>query len=386
MSANPITPKKSLQADVNERIECAQTLASRFYTDPAILEVEKEKIFRRTWQLVGTLQQSCREMNGVKQTIVDPETFFTTYLAGEPIVVVRDKERTLRAFSNVCRHRAGPIAQGSGCKHVLRCGYHGWTYTLDGRLIGTPDVEGVEFFDRSTMGMVPLRLETWEKFIFVNFDQHAEPLSNYLGEIPTQARGFQFAGLQFAERRDYVIDCNWKVYVDNYLEGYHIPIAHPGLMREIDYAQYRVETFRYYSKQHAPIRELKPGEVPGRDRRYIRMPGAEEDALYYWLFPNTMLNIYQDNVSTNVILPLGVDKTLTIFEWFFAEPGTGAGWEWMQQTIAFSDEIQQEDIVVCEQVQRGLRSRSYDRGRFAAKRENGVHHFQSLVTEFLDRA
>jgi phenylpropionate dioxygenase-like ring-hydroxylating dioxygenase large terminal subunit len=134
------------------------------------------------------------------------------------------------------------------------------------------------------------------------------------------------------------------VYVDNYLEGYHLPIAHPGLFKEIDYDQYRVETFRYYSKQHAPIRELKPGEVPGRDRRYIRMPGAEEDALYYWIFPNTMLNIYQDNLSTNVIVPLGADRTLTIFEWYYAEPGTGAGWESMQQTIAFSDEIQQEDI------------------------------------------
>src|SRR6267143_1291884 len=375
---------KPLHLDVHEQIECAQTLASRFYTDPTILEIEKSRIFQRTWQLVGTLSQSCGEVNGVKRTISDPESFFTADVAGEPIIVVRDKQGTLRAFSNVCRHRAGPIALGSGCKNVLRCGYHGWTYALDGRLIGTPDVEGVEFFDRSTMGMVPLRLETWEQFIFVNFDPQAEPLMAFVGEIPRQARGFQFEGLQLAERRDYVIECNWKVYVDNYLEGYHLPIAHPGLFKELDYDQYRVETFRYYSKHHAPISELKPDEVPGRDRRYIRMPGAEEDALYYWLFPNTMLNIYQDNVSTNVIIPLGVDKTLTIFEWFFAEPGTGAGWESMQQTIAFSDEIQQEDIAVCEQVQRGLRSRSYDRGRFAAKRENGVHHFQSLVTEFLD--
>src|SRR6267143_622291 len=284
---------KPLHLDVHEQIECAQTLASRFYTDPTILEIEKSRIFQRTWQLVGTLSQSCGEVNGVKRTISDPESFFTADVAGEPIIVVRDKQGTLRAFSNVCRHRAGPIALGSGCKNVLRCQYHGWTYTLDGRLIGTPDVEGVEFFDRSTMSMVPLRLETWEQFIFVNFDAQAEPLAAFLGEIPLQARGFQFEGLQLAERRDYVIECNWKVYVDNYLEGYHIPIAHPGLMREIDYAQYRVETFRYYSKQHAPIRELKPGEVPGRDRRYIRMPGAEEDALYYWLFPNTMLNIYQ---------------------------------------------------------------------------------------------
>src|SRR5207248_8136686 len=135
------------------------------------------------------------------------------------------------------------------CKNVMRCQYHGWTYTLDGKLIGTPDVDGVEFFDRSTMGMVPVRLETWEKFILVNFDSSssekgAESLSAYLGKIPEQARGFQFAGLQFAERRDYVIDCNWKVYVDNYLEGYHIPIVHPGLIREIDYANYRYDTFR----------------------------------------------------------------------------------------------------------------------------------------------
>src|SRR5947208_2701940 len=260
---------KSFHLDMHEQIECAQTLASRFYTDPAILEVEKPRIFQRTWQLVGTLHQPCGEVNGIKRTISDPESFFTVDVVGEPVIVVRDKQGTLRAFSNVCRHRAGPIALGSGCHHVLRCQYHGWTYTLDGRLIGTPDVDGVEFFDRSTMGMVPLRCETWGQFLFVNFDLHAEPLSAYLGKIPEQARGFQFAGLQLAERRDYVINCNWKVYVDNYLEGYHIPIAHPGLMREIDYSQYRTETFRYYSQQFAPIRATKKDaaeRIPGRGR------------------------------------------------------------------------------------------------------------------------
>ena len=173
-----------LQLDVHEQIECAQTLASKFYTDPAILEIEKTRIFLPTWQLVGTLGHECGEVNGAKRTIADPESFFTTEVAGEPVIVVRDKQGVLRAFSNVCRHRAGPIALGSGCKNVLRCQYHGWTYTLDGRLIGTPDVEGVEFFDRSAMGMVPLRLETWEQFIFVNFDLQAEPLTAYLGKIP----------------------------------------------------------------------------------------------------------------------------------------------------------------------------------------------------------
>jgi choline monooxygenase len=190
---------KLLRLDVNEQIECAHTLASRFYTDPSILEIEKEKIFRRSWQLAGTLQHACGEVDGAKRTIADPETFFTAEVAGEPIVVVCDKQGTLRAFSNVCRHRAGPIAQGSGCKNVLRCGYHGWTYTLDGRLIGTPDVEGVEFFDRSTMGMVPLRIESWEQFIFVNFDAQAEPLAAFLGDIPQQSSEFRFDGLKFVE-------------------------------------------------------------------------------------------------------------------------------------------------------------------------------------------
>jgi choline monooxygenase len=369
-----------LHLDVNQQIECAQTLASRFYTDPSILDVERERIFRRTWQLAGTLSHDCGEVNGVKRTIADPESFFTTDIGGEPIVVVRDKQGTLRAFSNVCRHRAGPIAQGSGCKNVLRCGYHGWTYTLDGRLIGTPDVEGVEFFDRSTMGMVPLRLETWEQFIFVNFDLNAEPLSAYLGDIPEQARGFKFDGLECVERRDYIINCNWKVYVDNYLEGYHIPIAHPGLMREIDYAQYRTDTFRYHSQQFAPIRAMKPAEAG--ERFYAPGTGLQE-ALYFWIFPNLMLNIYPDNVSTNLIVPLSHEKTLTIFEWFFHDAKSAKAQERMKKAVDFSDEVQQEDIGLCESVQRGLRSSTYDRGRYSVKRENGVHHFHTLLGEFL---
>jgi choline monooxygenase len=373
--------EESLRLDVHEQIECAHTLASRFYIDPVILAIEKEKIFRRTWQLVGTLSQSCGEMNGAPRTIADPETFFTAGVAGEPIVIVRDKEGTLRAFSNVCRHRAGPIAQGSGCKNVLRCGYHGWTYTLDGRLIGTPDVEGVEFFDRSTMGMVPLRLETWEQFIFVNFDVKAEPLSSVLGAIPSQARGFQFAGLRSVERRDYVLDCNCKVYVDNYLEGYHIPIAHPGLMREIDYAQYRTDTFRYYSQQFAPIRAMKTDDAG--ERFYPPGTGLQE-ALYFWIFPNLMLNIYPDNVSTNLIVPISQEKTLTVFEWFFHDAALEKARDRIRKAVAFSDEVQQEDIGLCESVQRGLRSATYDRGRYSVRRENGVHHFHMLLREFLE--
>ena len=369
-----------MDVDVNAQLEYAETLASRLYTDPQVLESEKERIFRRTWQLVGTLRQSCGEVNGVKRTIADPESFFTVDVAGEPVVVVRDAQGTLRAFSNVCRHRAGPIAQGAGCRKVLNCRYHGWTYTLDGRLIGTPEVEGMEFFDRSKMGMVPLRCETWQEFIFVNFAAEGPSLTEHLGNIPELAREFPFEGLAVTERRDYVVNCNWKVYVDNYLEGYHIPIVHPGLMKEIDYPRYRCETFRYHSRQLGPVKEVKQGE--GRDRVYLPGVGLRE-ALYFWVFPNLMLNFYPDNVQTNVIVPLGCDKTLTIFEWYFHDGDSAQARERAAKAIAFSDVVQQEDMQICEAVQKGLRSSTYDRGRYSVKRENGVHHFHRLLAEFL---
>jgi choline monooxygenase len=366
--------------DINPQLECAETLASHFYTDPHMLACEREQIFRRTWQLVGTLSQPCGELNGIQRTIADPESFFTFDVAGEPVVIVRDKSGTLRAFSNVCRHRAGPIAQGTGCKNVFNCGYHGWTYSLDGRLIGTPEIDGVAFFDRSSMGMVPLRLETWEQFIFVNFDASAPPLSEFLGNIAVQSKDFQFAGLALTERRDYIVNCNWKVYVDNYLDAYHIPVVHPGLMQEIDYPRYRTETFRYYSQQLGPVKSLKDGD----DGKRIYPPGTGlQEALYFWVFPNLMFNFYPDNVQTNVILPLSHDRTLTIFEWYFHNGNSEKMRERVNKAIAFSEVTQQEDIHICEAVQRGLNSALYDRGRYSVKRENGVHHFHMLLSEYL---
>ncbi len=370
----------TLRPQVNPQLECAETLPSRFYTDPAVLALEKERIVRRTWQLVGTLGQPCGEVNGAKRTIADPESYFTFDLAGEPIVVARDAAGTLRAFSNVCRHRAGPIAEGAGCRRVFNCAYHGWTYTLDGRLIGTPEVDGMEFFDRSTMGMFPLRCETWEQFIFVNFAATGPSLAEYLGNIPELTREFSFAGLGLVERRDYIVNCNWKVYVDNYLEGYHIPIVHPGLMKEIDYPRYRCETFRYHSQQLGHVKEIKPGDT--HERVYTPGKGLKE-ALYFWVFPNMMLNFYPDNVSTNLIVPLSHDKTLTIFEWYFHTATSEKAKERAAKAIAFSDVVQQEDMHICEAVQRGLQSATYDRGRYSVKRENGVHHFHMLLSEFL---
>jgi choline monooxygenase len=357
-----------------EDVARAHTLPSELYLEPAVLEREKERIFARTWQLVARADELSRVGDFVPATIVD-----------EPVVITHGLDGELRGFYNVCRHRAGQVALTRGNRKSLQCRYHGWTYGLDGALRACPEMEGTEGFRKEDFGLVPIRVARWGPFVFANLDPGAPTLDEVMGAIPDEVAraGYDVDSMRLVERRDYVIECNWKVYVDNYLEGYHLPIAHPGLFKELDYDAYRVETFRYHSKQHAPIRELRPGEELGRDRRYLRSADGEEDALYYWIFPNTMLNVYQDNMSSNVILPLGVDRTLTIFEWFYAEPGTGPGWESMQQTIAFSDEIQQEDIVLCEQVQRGLRSRSYSTGRFSAMRENGVHHFQQLVREFL---
>lgn len=354
---------------IDERVEAAWTLPSACYTDPAFLDKEKSRVFDRTWQLVGNAG-----------AVALPGAFFTAHVAGEPIVVVRGQDGRLRAFINVCRHRGGAVAEGAGRAKNFRCHYHGWTYTLEGKLIGTPDVGGMEFFDRSSMPLPEILADTWGQFVFVNLDSAAPPLSAFLEDIPQRVAPWNVQEMQFAFRKEYRIQCNWKVYVDNYLEGYHIPIAHPGLMKEIDYAQYRTECHRYYSRQFAPLRQT---DSSAGERMYVPREGEPEDAYYVWLFPNLMLNIYPDNMQTNVILPLGHDQTLTIFEWFARSaesPGMKAR---IEKAVKFADEVQAEDVHLCETVQKGLRSAFYDRGRYAPKRENGVHHFHRLLQEFL---
>jgi len=340
----------------------ASTIPARWYTAPGMLVCERNRVFARTWQAVGHAEK-----------VAKPGSYLACDIAGEPVVVARSADGALHAFSNVCRHRGAVIAEGCGQSNTLRCPYHAWTYALDGRLLSQPEFEGVADWDRSTVCLPRFRAETWGPFVFVNQDPDAPPLAEVLGAIPAETResGCPIDRLRLSYRRDYEIQCNWKVYIDNYLEGYHLPAAHPSLFRELDYQRYRVETFRYYSSQIAPIRARTSGP-----RRYD-FEDTGRSALYYWLFPNFMLNIYPDNLSSNLILPLGPDRTLTIFEWF-AYQGEVA-----QATIDFSEEIQQEDIRICESVQRGLQSSHYNQGRFSVKRENGVHHFHGLLCEFL---
>jgi choline monooxygenase len=333
----------------------AATIPARWYADPAFLPREYQLVFGRTWQFAGYMED-----------VQNPGDYFSCEIASEPVVVTRAKTGVLHAFSNVCRHRASLIATGKGRGPSLRCPYHNWTYALDGRLLSQPEFEGAQNWCMADVRLPQFRTATWGPFVFVNLDPHAPELQEVLGAIPDEVEkiGCPVNQLHFSERRDYVINCNWKVYIDNYLEGYHVPAAHPGLNRALDYNQYRVDTYRYYSSQYAPLKQGDGGQ-----------------ALYYWIFPNFMLNIYPDNLSSNIILPLGHDKTLTIFEWF----AYGENASVSPKTIEFSDEIQQEDIKICESVQRGLQSRTYQQGRFSVKRENGVHHFHSLLHEFLSK-
>lgn len=353
---------------VDERLEFAQTLPADWYTDAKILEQEKGKIFARTWQLVGRAEQ-----------VAAPGDYFTATVADEPLIVARGADGNLRAFSNVCRHRAGPVATNCGNRKNFQCAYHGWTYSLDGRLVATPEFGGVECFAKEENGLPQFRVETWNGLVFVNLDPACAPFAEMLEDLPASLAHRDLASMSMVERKDWYVECNWKVYVDNYLEGYHIPIAHPSLSRELDYSKYRTETRSYYSIQHSPLKSETSTRL-ARDEH-----SSETAAQYFWIFPNLMLNVYADNFSTNLILPLGADRTLTVFEWYFLNPERSETQEAVRRTIEFSDEIQFEDIGLCEAVQRGLRSRTYTSGRYSVKRENGVHHFHTLLAEFFAR-
>lgn len=354
-----------LDFDIDRRLESAQTLPARCYVEERYLALEERRIFHQFWQLVGGID-----------SIKSPGEYLTAQICDEPIIVVRGQDQQLRAFHNVCRHRAGPVAQGAGqCKN-FRCAYHGWTYSLEGKLIGAPDFGGVQNFRKEEFGLRPVELAVWERFLFARIGNvHGPLLDDLLEDIPALTRHCGISEMKFAERREYVIECNWKVYVDNYLEGYHVPLIHPSLMREIDYQRYRTITRKYSSLQDAPI---KSGDDPNR---FYNATAEQNQALYFWVFPNLMLNVYPDNISTNLILPLGAHRTLTIFDWYFHDVESEPARERIRRAIDLSDEIQQEDIRICEAVQRGLKSRFYDRGRYSVKRENGVHHFHTLWME-----
>jgi choline monooxygenase len=347
---------------VDPDIARAWTLPAQLYFDSDTAAEERDRIFCRSWQVVGHRGQ-----------VAHPGDYFTTQLVGEPLLLVRGSDRQLRGFYNVCRHRAGPPAQGCGSRKLFRCAYHGWTYNLDGSLNHATEIDGVEGFRAEDFALAPVRCEEWFNLVFVNLDPDARPLSESLGELPCQAERFPFQSMKLFERRTYDMKCNWKTYVDNYLEGYHLPTVHPGLNRELDFNAYTVEPYASHVRQWSPIRGAQPGDA--EPRRY-QQASTDLTTDYFWAFPNWMLNCYPDNVSVNIVLPLEPERSLAIFEWYLPEKDLGS--EAAKASVRFSDEIQMEDVAICEAVQKNLRSRSYERGRYSVKQEKGVHAFHRM--------
>lgn len=345
-------------------IERAQTIPSRWYTSNEVLEFEKEHIFSQHWQLAGHESQ-IRETGDI----------LTLEIADNPILIVRDKQKKLRAFYNVCKHRGGPMAVKKGTTSVLQCQYHGWTYLLDGSLRGVPHFNFVELFDKKDFGLTPIPLETWQGLIFLNLDEDAIPLADVLNGIAERIAPIDLSKLIFHSEYRYTVNCNWKVYVDNFLEGYHIPIVHPELAKLLDYNQYKTETANWYSLQHSPFKSEE--NIYGE---------KEGEAFYYYIFPNIMFNILPGRLQTNIIRPINAGTTEVIFHYYYRDIESEKARKVIESDISYSDDIQQEDIEICEEVQKGLRSKAYDKGRFSVEREEGVYHFQSLLKEVFKKS
>lgn len=344
-------------------LERAWTLSGSWYTDPGVHDLERAWVFHRTWQCVARLDQ-----------LAAPGSYVTADVAGEPIVVTRDASGAWHAFFNVCRHHAAAVVdQPQGCASNLRCPYHGWTYGLDGRLKTTPEWEGVEAFDKSRHGLVPARVETWENFVFVCLDPDQTSLAEFLGGMADRTAPLHLGDLRFVERRVYDLNCNWKVFVDNYLDGgYHVPHIHKGLGSVLKYADYRVECQDRFCLQSSPIQSDKGEKETGRVR-------GGDAAYYFYLYPNFMLNWYEGVADVNVVFPLGPDRARVIFDFYFADAGPAAEEAFRERSVTVAERIQHEDIGVCESVQRGLHSRAYQAGRLSVRREAGEHLFHRLL-------
>jgi choline monooxygenase len=335
----------------------AHALPARFYTDAGMDAIDKRAVFAASWQLVGHETQ-----------IPDVGDHLVIELAGLPVVVIRDTERRIRAYHNVCRHRAGPLAlcDGKGAK-ALRCKYHGWTYTLDGVLRSAPEMAQTADFDMASIRLPELRVGEWHGLVFVGNDGAPDFADFTAGwDTPAPLANLSTRGYRFHKRISYEVACNWKTYCDNYLEGYHVPHIHPALNRLLDYRQYLTDCGDWFSYQTSPLES---------DAALY----GQGDALYYFIYPNTMLNLLRGRLQANRIVPLGVDKCRVEFDYYFADDDDPDAEARRQADYDFSHLVQHEDITICEHVQRGLASGSYVAGRLNPKRENAVHHFHELL-------
>lgn len=335
-------------------LEQASALPAHFYVGSESAERDRRHVFRHGWQLVAHADR-----------LAGPGDHVVAEIAGVPLLLVRGDDGALRALHNVCRHRAGPLAlcDGRAAKR-LHCHYHGWSYALDGRLLSATEMDGARGFDSRSVRLPGAHVAEWRGLVFAalepaaTFAETIEGIESRLGER-------RLDGYVFHHHYDYDIACDWKNYIDNYLEGYHVPHIHPELNRLLDYRDYVVETGRWHSLQHSPL--ASDAALYG-----------DGEALYWFLWPNTLINVLPDRMQTNRVVPLAPGHCRVTFDYFY--PAGAADLESRHaRDHAFSDLVQRQDIAMCEVVQRGLASGSYRAGRLNPRRENGVHHFHELL-------
>jgi Rieske 2Fe-2S family protein len=364
-----------------DRAPLGPALEPNLYLEPEIVRLEQEAIFERTWQLAGHVAD-----------LAEPGSYITADVVDQPVLVVRDHDGEIRAFRNVCRHRGSRLLAGSGsCGKAIRCLYHGWTYKLDGRLIGVPEGREIPDLDKSRLGLHQVRAEVFCGLIFVNLDPGAAPLGERLGGLAERLARYDLPGLKRFGKGGDVQPANWKVVVENYIEGYHIPIAHPSLMRLLDYQRYDVEVHDDWVWFEAPMRD-KPSDNR-LERVYQRLvkpaPGLGEEDRRVWrfvlIYPNTTIDLYPDQVNTWRLWPDGADVTRD--EWgTFRHPDAPASSRVVQKiNNVLNTTVLKEDVDLVDNVQRGIRTRGYHPGPLS-RREAAVAWFADRIRADLGRA
>jgi choline monooxygenase len=356
---------------LDESLKAGATLPASWYTSESIFRQEQRAIFSRYWQY------ACRA-----DEVARPGDYIACRAGSVPVVVVRDRSGALCAFVNVCRHRGAEIVPDgcSGTRHTLQCHYHAWTWDLAGALRAAPGSEDEPDFKKEDFPLTRLEVATLGPFVFVKpdpvapgWDETVVGLTEILATSPPLAK------LQFHERRSYDMKANWKIVVENFLECYHCAIAHKGFADLIDLDAYTVTPYRYFSTQRGP---LKTSATASAGAACFAGGSGRQDGLYNYLWPNFMVNLYpgRGNASTNLILPLAPDRTIAVYDFYFEEAMPEAA-----TMVAFIDQVQQEDIIICESVQRGLASGFHDQGRLMTRFETGIQHFERLVFHALTR-
>ena len=354
----------------------SMSLRKEAYVDPRWHGVDLEAIIAKTWQWVCHVEK-----------LREPGAYVTIDIAGKPIAVVRDKEGALRAFYNVCKHRAHELLKGEGNVNRIMCPYHAWVYKLDGQLVRAPHTETLEDFSTGDICLDQVQVEEFAGFVYVNLDGKAPSLASQTGNLETEIRHWapDIDNLTFGHRLTYDIKSNWKNVVDNFLECYHCPTAHKDFCTLVDMDTYKVTTYGIYSSHMADAGK-------STNSAYDVSNAAVKTHAVWWLWPNTCLMRYPGRSSMIVlnIIPMGPDRTFETYD-FFLE--TKEVTEAEKDTIRYLDEVLQvEDIAIVESVQKGMKTPAFTQGRIvndpegSGKSEHAVHHFHGLVLDAYARA